>query len=344
MIGKVLILLLLFPSAAIAQGFADLGRDVEGFDVPVQGHTLTFPNDHGAHPGFRIEWWYVTANLIDDAGTQFGVQWTLFRSALKPKPQNGWQDPTIWMGHAALTTPDRHFVGERLSRGGIGQAGVTTAPFSAWIDEWQLYGPTFENLSMTAATAEFSFQLELTSQGPLILHGNNGYSVKSEQGQASYYYAQPAYKVHGKLNLPSGPTEVTGSAWLDREWSSQPLSEDQTGWDWFSLSFSNGTRLMAFQLRGAKSDFISGTWISETGETTPLKRDEILLNPLSTSEVSDRTIPTQWSLSVPRFKIDVTVSALNNNAWMETSFPYWEGPVNITGNQTGVGYLEMTGY
>ena len=344
MIVKLLIFLMLVPFAAAAQGFAGLGQDAKGFDVPVRGHILTFPKDHGAHPKFRIEWWYVTANLTDETGSQYGVQWTLFRSALRPHPQSGWQDPTLWMGHAALTTSEQHFFGERLARGGIGQAGVTPSPFSAWIDEWQLHGPTFENLSMTATTEQFSYQLDLTSQDPIILHGDSGYSVKSEQGQASYYYAQPAYQVRGTLTLPSGSVAVTGSAWLDREWSSQPLSKDQTGWDWFSLTFADGARLMAFQLRGEKSDFLSGTWVAATGETTLLRSSDIHLSLLSTTVVSGRKIPTQWSLTVPKHQVDVTISALNNNAWMETSFPYWEGPVNVSGNRTGVGYLEMTGY
>jgi len=29
---------------------------------------------------------------------------------------------------------------------------------------------------------------------------------------------------------------------------------------------------------------------------------------------------------------------------METRFPYWEGPVRLTGSAGGRGYLEMTGY
>ena len=27
---------------------------------------------------------------------------------------------------------------------------------------------------------------------------------------------------------------------MDREWSSQPLAPDQTGWDWFSLHLTSG--------------------------------------------------------------------------------------------------------
>ena len=42
--------------------------------------------------------------------------------------------------------------------------------------------------------------------------------------------------------------------------------------------------------------------------------------------------------------MDVTVRALNAQAWMEVTPPYWEGPVVVSGSHTGRGYLEMTGY
>ena len=104
--------------------------------------------------------------------------------------------------------------------------------------------------------------------GPLVLHGDDGYSVKSAAGQASYYYSQPFYTVEGTLDLPDGPVAVTGQAWLDREWSSQPLASDQTGWDWFSIVLDDGHRLMGFQLRGSQT-FTAGTWITPGGQATP---------------------------------------------------------------------------
>ena len=43
---------------------------------------LDLPRDHGAHPGTRTEWWYVTG-LVDDAGgRRFGFQITFFRQGL----------------------------------------------------------------------------------------------------------------------------------------------------------------------------------------------------------------------------------------------------------------------
>ncbi len=248
------------------------------------------------------------------------------------------------MGHAAVTTADDHYFSERLARGGIGQAGVTAEPFSAWIDEWAMQGEDFGALSLTARGPDFGYQLSLRANGPLVLHGDNGFSVKSRDGQASFYYSQPSYEVSGTLHLPDKDVSVTGTAWLDREWSSQPLAEDQSGWDWFSLNFDGGEKLMAFRLRGERGDFTSATWINADGQTTALPDGAILLTPLETTGVSNRTVPTRWRVELPERDLDVEVTALNPNSWMKTRFEYWEGPVLISGSHIGRGYLEITGY
>ncbi|WP_299367800.1 lipocalin-like domain-containing protein [uncultured Tateyamaria sp.] len=340
------LLLCLWPLTLAAQGFSGLGSQAgDAFANPVCGTVLTFPRDHGPHPDYRIEWWYLTANLRGADGTDYGLQWTLFRSALRPGEDTGWASPQIWFGHAAITTPDRHFATERFARGGIGQAGVTADPFDAWIDEWHLSGTDFDRLDLVAQGPDFAYDMALTAQGPLVFHGDNGFSVKSEQGQASYYYSQPFYRIEGTLTLPHGDVAVTGTAWLDREWSSQPLSEDQSGWDWFSLSFDDGTKMMGFQLRQTDgSAFGSGTWIEADGTTHAFADEAMTATPLATSAVAGREIPTRWRVTLPERGVDVTVEALNTQAWMGLTVPYWEGPVRISGSHGGVGYLEMTGY
>jgi predicted secreted hydrolase len=340
---KALALLLLLPLAALAQGFAGLGAEAEDFAQPVPGTPLEFPADHGPHPDYRIEWWYLTANMTGPDGTPYGLQWTLFRSALAPRDGEGWDTPQLWMGHAAVTTPDAHHVAERLARGGIGQAGVQADPFSAWIDDWVMEGPDFNSLHLTASGTDFAYDVQLRASGPLVRHGQEGYSVKSSAGQASYYYSQPFFRLSGTLSLPGGEVPVTGTAWLDREWSSQPLAEDQEGWDWFSLSFDSGDKLMGFILRGA-TDYTSATWITADGQATALPDGAFAATPLSQHSVAGRQVPTTWQVRLPEQGVDVSVTALNPNAWMQTSVPYWEGPVTINGSHTGVGYLEMTGY
>ena len=339
------VVLLTLPFAALAQGFAGMGTDAEGFAVPRPDPAFDFPADHGAHPDYRIEWWYLTANLDGPDGTPYGLQWTLFRSALAPGEAPGWQSPQIWFGHAAVTTPGAHHVAERYARGGIGQAGVQADPFAARIDDWHMAGESLDRLNLRATGADFAYDMKLRATGPLVFHGQDGYSVKSAQGQASYYYSQPFYDISGTLQLPGGAVEVTGSAWLDREWSSQPLAEEQTGWDWFSLTFGSGEKLMAFRLRQTDgADFTSGTWIAEKGGTDALGDGAVVAEPLETTRVVGRDMPTRWRLEVPERDVRVVVEALNPSAWMETAVPYWEGPVTVSGSHGGRGYLEMTGY
>lgn len=338
-------LALLAAAPATAQGYAGLATDAEGFALPAPDPAFSFPADHGAHPEFRIEWWYVTANLEGPDGTPYGIQWTLFRSALRPEGGEGWSSPQVWFAHAAATTADSHHVAERFARGGIDQAGVTAAPFAAWIDEWQMAGSSIDDLRLTASAEDFAYDLSLQADGPLVLQGDGGYSVKSDEGQASYYYSQPHYRATGTLALPSGEVPVTGTAWLDREWSSQPLSEDQTGWDWFSLHFDSGARMMGYLMRQTDAPpYAVSTWIEPDGSATTLPVGALSAEPLDVAEVAGRSIPVAWRLGLPARDLDISVSALNPQAWNDTSFPYWEGPVTVSGSHTGRGYLEMTGY
>lgn len=341
---------LLVPVKTSAQGFAGLGTSAEGFEIPERGRPMRFPADHGAHPDFRIEWWYVTANLVAEDGRAMGAQWTLFRSALAPTDQPGWTNQQIWIGHAAVTTGERHYVAERLARGGVGQAGVSPVPFNAFIHDWDMRGAegstgdSMANLSLKATGRDFSYALLLSSDQPLVLQGERGYSVKSASGQASNYYSQPFYAVNGTVVLDGKPVKVTGKAWLDREWSSQPLASDQTGWDWFSLHLPSGEKLMAFRLRDAGDGYISGNWIAADGSTTPLTGEDIQLEPLRQATVEGRSVPVEWRLRVPNKGLDIVTRSLNDQSWMATSTPYWEGPVSFKGSSEGVGYLEMTGY
>lgn len=344
---RLAVLLIWLALPAWAQGFAGLGADSDaGFDLPDPAYRMQFPQDHGAHPDFRIEWWYVTANLTGEDGQDYGVQWTLFRSALTPDGDvAGWTSTQVWLGHAGLTTPDAHFSAERRARGGIGQAGVSTTPFAAWIDEWRMAGEGFDQLRLTASSPEFAYDLTLRAAGPLVAQGRNGYSVKSPSGQASHYYSQPFFTVSGNLNLPGGQVAVTGQAWADREWSSQPLAADQDGWDWISLHLDGGAKLMGFRLRSTGGgSYSSGTMIGADGTAHPFGDGALEMTPLSETEVAGRQVPTRWRVDLPGHDVSVTLEAINPQSWMDTSFAYWEGPVRLSGSHGGRGYLEMTGY
>jgi predicted secreted hydrolase len=332
----------LAASRAAGQGFAGLGTGAEGFALPDRS-PLRFPDDHLAHPAFRIEWWYLTANLAAPDGTPWGLQWTLFRTALDPADAAA----QVWMGHAALTGPGGHRTAERLARGALGQAGVGPggpgAPLDAFIDEWRMTGDPEAATTLTAGGPDFAYDLTLAARGPLVLHGDAGYSVKSAQGQASRYYSQPFFAATGAAQTPDGPVALSGTAWLDREWSSQPLAADQSGWDWFSLVLDDGARLMGFRLRGA-AVFTAATWIDPDGTARALPDGAFAAEPLATARVAGRDVPLRWRVTLPDRDLSVEVAALYPDCWMPMLFPYWEGPVAVTGSHPGRGYLELTGY
>ncbi|MGQ4880552.1 lipocalin-like domain-containing protein [Billgrantia sp. LNSP4103-1] len=363
-------------------GFAGLGEEAGDFAQAHDDIALRFPEDHAAHPDYRIEWWYLTANLEDERGAPLGLQWTLFRQALvppeeRPKP-TPWAADQLWMAHMAVSQGDTHRVAERFARSHLqeesGQAGTRAEPFRAWIDHWQLISPiettgettgktpdetqkddTFTELALTAHQDDehggFGFDLTLSAEGPLVRHGSAGFSQKAADGQGSMYYSQPFWRIEGEVTLDGETRTVSGRGWLDREWSSQLLGPDQQGWDWFSLHLESGHRLMAFQLRGGGEDggdYRSGTWISPDGEPLALAPDEIVMAPLETREVAGRQVPLRWRLDVPRAGVELIVEAPNAERWMTTSVPYWEGEVIArdadSGDDRGIGYLEMTGY
>ncbi len=351
-VAGILALLGLGSKPALAQGFAGLGDSAQGYAAVTPGRTFSFPADHGPHPDYRIEWWYVTANLIDKAGNAYGAQWTLFRQAMTPGgAREGWASQQIWMAHAAVTRADTHRTSETFARGGVGQAGVETQPFQAWIDSWQMRGSdrtdpnTIAPLDLIASAKDFSYTLRLDADRPLVLQGDGGYSRKSLREQASYYYSQPFLRVSGRLAIDDAPVDVTGQAWMDREWSSQPLASDQTGWDWFALHFKSGEKLMLYRMRQSDgNNYVSGNWILPDGRSRQIAPSDIAVTPKAPIEIANRKIPVAWQIAIPSLSLAIETVPLNPKAWMGTSFAYWEGPISFHGSHTGVGYLEMTGY
>ncbi|WP_407178061.1 lipocalin-like domain-containing protein [Bradyrhizobium sp. STM 3562] len=345
-------MLALAPQRTLAQGLAGLSSNPKGFAQVTPGKTFSFPADHGPHPDFRIEWWYLTANLADRGGTPYGLQWTLFRHALQPGSQReGWANQQLWMAHAAVTRADTHRFSQTVARGGVGQAGVETEPFRAWIDSWEMRGSdrtdpnTIAPLTLRATAKDFSYALQLETDRPLVLQGDAGYSKKSDREQASYYYSQPFFKVAGRLTIDDKPVDVTGQAWMDREWSSQPLASDQTGWDWFALHLTSGEKLMLYRMRQKDGrDYISGTFVSPAGDKRQLTPADVTMTPKDIVEIDRHRLPVQWQIAIPTLQLAIDTVPLNPRAWMGTSVSYWEGPISFHGTHTGVGYLELTGY
>lgn len=362
----------------------------------VRGTPLNFPADHGSHPNQSIEWWYITGNLMAENGESFGVQWTLFRARLpneeqtlssqQHSPQNPmwpWWQGQFYFAHFALQSNRHHHAFERFGR--VGQVQIHASPFHASLDDWVLASQNtaqpnaFLPLRLQAQEQSNNqiFGVNLTlDNSPLVAHGDAGYSQKTPQGNASYYYSLPFLSASGTVTFAGQTYAVTGDAWLDREWSGGLLSQDFTGWDWFSLQSqvetntkqgrtkqgqpskraSKRTAIMAFCLRDKNQAYrycdatrITHSQQSNLVTSEVIPQHAIQLQTTQTAELDGRHYPVQWQLSLAEQTFQI--NAVNPDSRNQLTFPYWEGRVTfqeITPNTAqslkGKGYAELTGY
>ena len=330
-----------------------LGPAPEEFARAQNPREFQFPADHGPHPRFRSEWWYLTAALRDEQGAEFGIQFTVFRQALGVEDSvNPWRSPQVYMAHAALTSvaAQRHWEDQRLARGHPGLAGAAGEPFAVWVDGWTLTGRhgAFASQVLNVAASDFAVELALeVVKGP-VLQGDAGLSAKGP-GQASYYYSVPRLRAHGTVTVGGQTFDVAGSAWMDREWSTSVLSADQTGWDWFAVHFDDATELMAFRLRrkdGTRDRYDHGLAVAATGATRLLGSDDFVLRPLKYwTDARGVRWPVEWTLEVGAERWRVAAAVADQR--MDTAVVYWEGLVwvfDAAGTRVGSGYMELTGY
>ena len=340
------------------------GGDDAGFLRATTPRPFAFPADHGAHDGFRTEWWYVTGNLFAADGRAFGVQLTFFRNALVAggaASPSRWRSHHVWMAHFALSDERRGTFrfSERFAREAVGLAGVTAAPFRVALEDWSLAsmspsGSDFSPLALAARNGDFAAELTLENGKPPVLQGERGLSQKGpEPGNASYYYSLTRLATRGTVTVAGETVPVTGEAWLDREWSTSALGAELAGWDWFALQLDDGRELMFYRLRrkdGASDPWSRGSLVAADGSARSLQPAEVRLTPLSTWPSPTGAIyPAKWRIEVPGEALDLELAPRVANQELAVTVRYWEGAVKIAGSSHGRpigghGFVEMTGY
>ncbi len=340
----------------------------EGFSRALEVRPFTFPADHGPHPNFAVEWWYLTGNLQTDSDRRFGYQLTFFRRALAPAPAtsepppraSAWATRQVYLAHFALTdvAGQTFFTDERTARGAMGLAGAQAEPFRVWLEDWAIEADNPANTPFPARAravgSGFAIDLALAAIKPPVLNGDQGLSAKgSTPGNASYYYSLPRLASRGTVAVGAQSYAVTGSSWLDREWSTSLLEPGQIGWDWFALQLSDGRDLMTFQLRrgdGSIEQASHGTLTATDGSARHLAVSDFTMTVLDHWQ-SPMGIgyPSRWRVAVPSAAIDLIVTPLLADQEFNLSFRYWEGAVEIQGTAsgepaTGKGYVELVGY
>jgi predicted secreted hydrolase len=320
--------------AFLALGLLPLAARAAKVDYPAvtPGRRLAFPRDHGAHPDFRIEWWYVTGWL----GNERGFQITFFRA--RPEDQTGnpsrFNPTQVLFAHAALSDPQhgrlRH--DQRAAREGFSLAGAELERTSVWIDDWRL---SLEEDRYRAQVAARDFHFDLLFSGnQLVLQGESGFSRKGHRPhEASYYYSRPQLAVAGSVNA----RPASGTAWLDHEWSSAYLAAEAAGWDWCGINLFDGGSLMAFRMR-AKG---GGVHYAPPG---------VSFEPLRSWRSPRTGVAYPVSMRVKTPQADLRLEPLMDDQELDsrasTGTVYWEGAVRAFAGdrEVGRGYLELTGY
>jgi predicted secreted hydrolase len=322
----------------------------------VPGYTLEFPRDHGSHPQFGVEWWYVTGWLETREHEQLGFQITFFRTrpATVEANPSAFAPHQLLIAHCAISDPARGrlWQDQRIRRAGLGLAEAQAGDTSVRIDDWQLErSGTAYQAHITAEDFALNLTLEVTQ--PALLNGVAGYSQKGPSPQsASYYYSQPHLAVSGSIARAARRDLVGGQAWLDHEWSSQYLDPQADGWDWVGLNLDDGSAVMAFRIRDheGQSYWAGGTLRDREGQVHGFGPDEVAFTPGRRwrSPRSGVSYPVTWQLRVGprRFDIQPLLDDQENDTRLSTGAIYWEGAVRAQENArpVGVGYLELTGY
>ena len=332
-----------FLLAALGSAAVPAGRAAAAVHYPVvtPRRQLEFPRDHGAHPDFRQEWWYLTGWVATQSGSRLGFQVTFFRA--RPDIETGnpsaFTTRQVLLAHAAVSDPEhgslRH--DERAARVALGLAGAEEKQTQVWIDDWRL--ALDRNTYRTRIAAkDFLLDLECVTALPPLLQGEQGFSRKGHRPEeASYYYSRPQLAVRGTVERGGRREAVTGTAWLDHEWSSQYMAAEAIGWDWIGLNLADGGSLMAFRMRARTG----GTLYAPPGVSfTPLR---LWRSPRTGVDYPvEMRVTSQGKI----FELKPLMDDQELDARASTGTIYWEGAVRAFegSREAGRGYLELTGY
>lgn len=328
---------------------------------------VELPRDLYAHKNAQTEWWYYTGHGETASGKQFGFELVFFKRrtdldkfSLVPLRLLG--NP-IYFAHFAITDCDDkkfRYAHRKSSNGWFDfPASASEKHFHLRLGDWSLRESHETQILRATIGDDVVFEANLKPLKKPILNGKSkdGVSFKDE-GEASRYFSYTRLGMEGDI-VWNGETEhFTGSAWMDREFGTWTPTENQKGWDWFSIQLDDDTELMCYQLRnnaGGVSSYSSGNFVAQDGGFTPLSSEDFTIEPTGywKSPNTKATYPSGWKLKVPKFEVDLTVTPVIEDQELDTRgttmIIYWEGACEVAGkvkdkDVKGRAYVELVGY
>jgi len=346
-----------FILASLSPWSAHLARADTSFYPPVQPRRLAFPRDHGAHPEFRTEWWYLTG-WLGQGPSAIGFQLTFFRSRTQHAPENPSRlaPSQLLFAHAAIAVGQENVFMHANRAGRLNGTSLraSTADTDVQFEDWHLrrvQGNTSETYEGRFTDKDFSLSFEASTAQKVILRGREGLSPKGPKPeQASHYYSRAPLAVHAQLQLGQQKKSLQGQAWLDHEWSSQLMMPGAVGWDWLGINLLDGGTLMAFRIRNKQSESIYDHVDARDREGRPSKTWDGLRWQASGSwrsqSLIDYPIPMNLLVGDDLYRLVPLMLAQEVDARASTGGFYWEGAVSLMKGERllGQGFLELTGY
>ncbi len=319
------------------------------YETSVASPEVRLPRDESPHCYGGVEWWYYTGRLLADDGSRYGIHAVVFHVP---------RDPLIrlneaWVAHYAVLDVDQGSFAydQRRILGPGPDRSMADHGFDLDAQLVQVRGfDGSDELTATLGDGRFAVNLQLHDVSGAVLHQGDGY-VPYGDGGRSFYYSRPSMAATGTLELDGTPRPVTGDFWFDRQWGLD-LTDPRQPWDWFSIRFDDGSRVMLYIFPADGATVAFGTYVPTQGSPVDLEAGDFVVTPFATWD-SPRTgirYDVAWTvdIDVQALAFDVVAVQVDQeiDARATTLNTYWEGLCEVAGTQmgqaaTGYAYVEQ---
>lgn len=337
----------------VLTGFS-YGQDWKSYPYQPEGKVIEFPVDEGVHSELPVDWWYLSMHLQGKTtGEYYTIMLTYFHRVIwgfdgfrifnvTNETQNIFYTETLPVKYDLITEDSLNII-----------ANVIGGPDETFVNQTNPDG-TMKPFMYEVSAKQDSASIDLlfdSKKRPLI-YGDSGFFYQGEQGNYTYYYALTGLDVTGSITFNGLTEEVTGIAWLDRQYGNFAPSEGE-GYEWFSAHLSNGVDIGFYNIFSVDNLIPSNPDFTQCNIYYDDNRDTVIydftLTRMDYAYASDtgKCYSQQWHLLAD--DIDIIVTTIDSTREVYIPFQFYEGATTITGTVageqvTGIGFAELLHY